>query len=109
RSEVDPLLDRFAAVIHQHYPAAVITIEGFTDPAGPPEYNKQLAERRAQAVAKELVSRGIPESQIRTVGYGEERPVVPNAAGAQPGAELNRRVVFVIETPATGTNPTAGR
>ena len=109
RNDVDPLLDRFAAVIHQHYPSAMITIEGFTDPAGPDEYNRQLSQRRAEAVRAELVSRGIPETQIRAVGYGKDRPVVPDAAGSRPGAELNRRVVFVIETPATGANPTAAR
>jgi outer membrane protein OmpA-like peptidoglycan-associated protein len=37
---------------------------------------------------------------VKSVGYGEDRQVVPNAAKDQPGAELNRRVVFVIESPA---------
>ena len=99
RSDATPVLDRFAELIQRHYPAATITVEGFTDPAGPTEYNRQLAQRRADAVRQELVSRGLPETQLRAVGYGEERPVVPNAAGSAFGAELNRRVVFVIETP----------
>ena len=100
RDDADPMLDRFADLIQRHYPAATITVEGFTDPAGPETYNRQLAQRRAEAVRQELVSRGLPETQLRAVGYGEERQVVPNAAGSAYGAELNRRVVFVIETPA---------
>jgi outer membrane protein OmpA-like peptidoglycan-associated protein len=39
-------------------------------------------------------------SALRTVGYGESRLVRPGAQGTANGAELNRRVTFVIETPA---------
>ena len=37
---------------------------------------------------------------LRTVGYGKARLVRPGAQGTADGAELNRRVTFVIETPA---------
>ncbi len=100
--EAAPVLDRFAQLIQRHYPDATITVEGFTDPAGPAEYNRRLAQTRAETVRAALVARGLLETQLRAVGYGAERLVVPNAAGNQFGAELNRRVVFVIETP-TGT------
>ena len=39
---------------------------------------------------------------IQTVGYGKTR-LVRNAQKDEPGAELNRRVTFVIETPASAT------
>ena len=106
RAEAAAVLDRFASLIQTHYPAATITVEGFTDPAGPAEYNRRLAQRRAEAVREELVARGLPETQLRAVGYGADRLVVPNAAGSEFGAELNRRVVFVIETPAQQTAQT---
>jgi peptidoglycan-associated lipoprotein len=102
RSEAGPVLDRFAQLVLKHYSDATITVEGFTDPSGSQAYNRQLAEKRAQAVRDALVSRGIPATQLRAVGYGAERLVVPDAAGNEFGAELNRRVVFVIETPAGG-------
>ncbi len=101
RPEAEQVLDRFSQLVQRHYPDAMITVEGFTDPAGPAEYNRQLAQRRAQAVREALVARGLPSTQLRAVGYGEDRLVVPNAAGSAYGAELNRRVVFVIETPAS--------
>ena len=45
-----------------------------------------------------ITSKGIDESLVSTVGYGETR-LISKAKRDMPGAELNRRVVFVIETP----------
>lgn len=98
REEASPLLDRFTQIVQRHYRDAMITVEGFADPSGDAAYNLRLAQNRADAVREELVQRGLPETQLRAVGYGEERQVVPGAAGNAFGAELNRRVVFVIET-----------
>jgi len=97
--DVRPALDRFADLVQRHYNGAMITVEGFADPAGPTEYNRRLSHQRAESVREYLVARGLAETQVKAVGYGEERPVVPGAAGTASGAELNRRVVFVVETP----------
>ena len=93
-------LDRFAEIVTKHYTGATVTVEGFADPAGSRAYNQRLSTKRADAVREYLVSRNIT-AQVRTVGYGEDRLVVPDAAKDEPGAELNRRVVFVIESPST--------
>ena len=93
-----PSLDRFAHVVQQYYPGSKVTIEGFADPAGSTRYNMNLSARRAAAVRTYLVSQGLTGTELNTVGYGETRLVVPGASHDQPGAELNRRVVFVIET-----------
>lgn len=93
------ILDRFAGVAREHYPAARITVEGFTDPAGSAAYNQRLGMRRAQAVREALVRGGIPSEQVVAVSYGEsaERLVAPGTQG--PGTEgwENRRVVLVID------------
>lgn len=94
-------LEAFASVVNQHYTGAIVTVEGFTDPAGTTAYNRTLAQRRAEAVRDRLIEVGI-QAQVRPVGYGEDRLVVPGAEKDDPGAELNRRVVFVIETPSQG-------
>jgi peptidoglycan-associated lipoprotein len=91
-------LDRFASVAAKYYPGSNVTVEGFADPAGSVEYNLALSQRRADAVRSYITSRGLDASLVNTVGYGESR-LVRNASRDQPGAELNRRVVFVIETP----------
>lgn len=93
-----PALDRFAAVVDKYYPAAVVTVEGFADPAGSAAYNKRLSERRAQNVAQYLTDQGgLDDSGIRVAAYGEERLVVPGAQGPGRAGLENRRVAFVIE------------
>jgi outer membrane protein OmpA-like peptidoglycan-associated protein len=95
-----PQLERFARVAQRYYPGAMITVEGFADPAGSDRYNLALSRRRADNVGQTLTSLGVPSTQLRTVGYGETRLVAPGATHNEPGAERNRRVVFVIETGA---------
>jgi outer membrane protein OmpA-like peptidoglycan-associated protein len=92
-------LDRFASVAQRHYPGAKVTVEGFADPAGSVEYNLALSQRRADAVRDYINGKGLDPSLVSSVGYGKSRLVNANASRDMPGAELNRRVVFVIETP----------
>ena len=100
RTEDSAALDRFADVVSKHYTGAKVTVEGFADPAGSQRYNLDLSQRRADAVKAYVASKGLDASLLNAVGYGENRQVNSGAWGDQPGADLNRRVVFVIETPA---------
>lgn len=106
RDQDRPALDRFAKIAQKYYPGSVITVEGFADPAGSKSYNDKLSERRAEAVKAYLQSQGLTD-EVRSVGYGKSRLVVPGAQKDMPGAEQNRRVVFVIETSGQTTNQTA--
>ena len=93
-------LGQVAEVIRRAYPTALVTIEGFADPAGSRDYNVRLSRRRAEAVKAVMVSRyNLPAAQFRTIGYGEqfERQVAPGARRDDPGAEENRRVTFTID------------
>jgi peptidoglycan-associated lipoprotein len=94
-----PALDRFAGVVQKHYPGAKVTVEGFADPAGSISYNITLSQRRADAVRGYISSRGVDGALVSAIGYGKTRLVARGAERDMPGAELNRRVVFVIETP----------
>jgi peptidoglycan-associated lipoprotein len=71
-----------------------IRIEGNTDPRGTNEYNMALGERRALAAKKDLLKRGIPEANMTTVSYGEERILVHGSDEASWAQ--NRRDDFVI-------------
>jgi peptidoglycan-associated lipoprotein len=95
-----PVLDRFANVVQEYYPNAVVTVEGFADPAGSRAYNDQLGMRRAEAVRDYLTSNGtISNASFRTVSYGEatNRQVVPGAKGPGDAGVQNRRVALVID------------
>ena len=50
-----------------------------------------------------LVTKGLDGTLLKTVGYGKTRLVKAGAKGDAPGAELNRRVTFVVDAPAEAT------
>lgn len=91
-------LERFSTIANKYYPGATITVEGFADPAGSQVYNQRLSLARAENVKRELATKGMDASLIRTMGFGSLRQVVQGAQKDDPGAERNRRVVFVIES-----------
>ncbi|GAC1515852.1 MAG: hypothetical protein NVS1B4_08070 [Gemmatimonadaceae bacterium] len=94
------VLGQISDVIRRVYPTALVTIEGFADPAGTQSYNLALSQRRAEAVKRVMVERfGLPDRQFKTVGYGKqpERQVTPGARRDAPGADQNRRVTFTID------------
>lgn len=74
-------------------PGVTVTIEGHCDERGTPEYNIALGERRAKAVAQYLQNLGVSSSQVTTVSYGEEKPLI-NASNNDAYAQ-NRRGVLV--------------
>ena len=51
-------------------------VSGHTDSSGKPEYNKELSQKRAAVIVKELVARGVPAGEITAVGMGSDKPVV---------------------------------
>lgn len=71
-------------------------IEGHADEQGTREYNVALGARRANAVRDYLVSRGVPDSRIRTISYGKERPVA--VCSEESCYTQNRRAVTVISS-----------
>lgn len=102
RDEDRAALDRFVQVVNKYYAGSVLTIEGHADPAGSRAYNATLSKRRAESVAAYLAQAGLTGVEVRTVGYGEDRQVVKGAQKDDPGAQTNRRVVFVVESAGAG-------
>jgi outer membrane protein OmpA-like peptidoglycan-associated protein len=98
RAEDVPALDRFAKIVQNYYQGSKITVEGFADPAGTSTYNRSLSMRRAESVRAHLTTAGLSPDLIDAIGYGETRLVVAGAERDDPGAEKNRRVVFVVES-----------
>lgn len=71
-----------------------VTVEGHCDERGTASYNIALGERRAKSVRDFLVDLGISANRLKTISYGEERPLAigPNEASWAK----NRRAQFVI-------------
>lgn len=88
------LLDSVASVLNAHPEIARIRVEGHTDDRGSAGYNKDLSQRRAEAVRQYLLGREVATERLEAVGYGEERPVASNATSR--GRATNRRVEFTI-------------
>lgn len=86
-------LNRVAGVMSQ-YPNTLVRVEGHTDSKGSTDYNMDLSRRRAMAVRDLLVQRGIADSRLDMVGYGEGMPVATNDTEA--GRQKNRRVEIKI-------------
>ncbi len=81
-------------------PLAKIRVAGYTSASGTPDYNQKLSERRAKAVEEYLISEGvITRDRLSTIGYGETRPAVHEAAPKEiysDAAKANMRVLFEI-------------
>lgn len=75
-------------------PEFTALIEGHADEQGTREYNLALGARRAAAVREYLVSQGVPDSRLRTISYGKERPI--QICSTEACYSQNRRAVTVI-------------
>ena len=97
RPDAEPALMR-AAELLKSYPQAQVSIGGHTDAKGDDAYNEALSLRRARAVADRL--QGAAGGTLRTEGFGERRPVAPNArpdgSDDPDGRQKNRRVEIRI-------------
>ena len=90
-----PKLDEIASYLTSN-PGTGVVIEGNCDSRGSDEYNRALGERRALAAKEYLRGKGIDESRIRTISYGEERPAVQG--DDEESRSKNRRDEFVAVT-----------
>lgn len=72
----------------------LLEIQGHTDNVGRPAGNRALSDRRAAAVKKYLVGKGVASDRLTSKGYGDEKPIAPNTT--RPGRAKNRRVEFVV-------------
>jgi outer membrane protein OmpA-like peptidoglycan-associated protein len=88
---------RLDVVIHaaKQNPSRSLTIAGFTDDTGRAETNRELSQRRANAVKAYLESQGIAASRIFSEGRGESNPVASN--DTTEGRAENRRVEITLE------------
>ena len=93
RPDALKILDEAVAKL-QANPNINVTIEGHADSVGTQQYNLALGDRRANSARDYLVMRGISAQRLRTVSFGEDRPIDTNETAA--GRARNRRAHLVI-------------
>jgi outer membrane protein OmpA-like peptidoglycan-associated protein len=81
-----PTLDAVAAILHSDHTLR-IEIGAHSDGRGSQQYNKELTQKRADAVRNHLMGNGIDAERLVAQGFGDERPI------SHPP---NRRIEFVI-------------
>jgi len=97
KPEARDILEQHADWLLEHKDYNLV-IEGHCDERGTTEYNLALGERRASATQKYLTDLGVDETRLKTISYGEERPLDPRHN--EEAWAKNRRAHFVLKKSA---------
>ena len=92
-SSTKAALDDVASIMGKNS-SVRIEIQGHCDDRGTTGYNMGLGSRRATAVKRYLRRKGVDESRLKTVSYGEERPLA--SGGYESAWSQNRRAEFRV-------------
>lgn len=90
----EALLDAVRRLLAEHPEIRKLRVEGHTDDTGDPSFNEDLSRRRAAAVVRWLVDRGVEGTRLVSEGFGSARPIASNLT--EEGRLENRRVAFTI-------------
>ncbi len=93
KDDMHPVLDEIYSFLKNHNNVSV-EIGGHTNGLPSDEYCYWLSDRRADAVTKYLIEKGIPEDRISHKGYGKTQPIATNSTLA--GRKKNQRVEIKI-------------
>ena len=93
--DADPVIGSVADFLDEN-PERLVQVEAFTDSDGSRDYNLELSQSRADAVAMTLIRRGVDAERVRALGYGEGFPQASNASAS--GRQRNRRVEIIVSS-----------
>ena len=89
KSGAERSIEQIAAFLNEN-PERRVQVEGFTDSQGADDYNLELSQSRADAVAMAIIQRGIDAQRVRALGYGEGYPGGQQCQRRQPPAQPSR-------------------
>ena len=85
---------------------AIFLVAGHTDSVGSEEYNYELGRRRAESVARYLITqKNIDPLRLATVSYGKSNPATDN--NTPQGRAMNRRVEIMVYRDGVVSTPSA--
>lgn len=87
-------MDSFMEALEMVNQGKMVLVEGHTDDLGSSEYNLNLSIKRVEKIRQLMLQAGADDRLISLVGYGEEKPLVPNTNNQN--REINRRIEFKI-------------
>jgi outer membrane protein OmpA-like peptidoglycan-associated protein len=87
-------LDKVVTLLNNN-PSYIVEIEGHADQTGDVCKNLILSEKRAKAVEKYLLSKGLSSNRIKVKGFGAAQPKDENKT--KVGRAVNRRVSFLFK------------
>jgi outer membrane protein OmpA-like peptidoglycan-associated protein len=80
----------YLVVILKRYNATSLQIGGHADDVGDEIANREISQQRANSVKNYLISKGIPESRLIAIGFGNGKPIASSQTAS--GRAKNRRV-----------------
>ncbi len=98
KPESFPVLDSVVGLM-ERYPTMAIEVSGHTDSKGGTEYNRKLSDARAKAFVDYVAAKGIDATRMKSIGYGESRPLEPNTINGKDnpeGRKKNRRTEIKV-------------
>jgi peptidoglycan-associated lipoprotein len=97
RPDAEPTLNRLADVLRQN-PGVRIQLGSHTDCRGNDDYNRDLAQKRAESAVNYLIAKGIEASRLSALGYGESQPAADCACArcTEADHQANRRTTFKV-------------
>jgi type IX secretion system PorP/SprF family membrane protein len=87
------VLDMVSKLLKEN-PTMKLEVSGHTDDVGTKTVNEALSQKRAEAVSKYLILKGIQKERLNAKGYGSVKPVAENSSAE--GRTQNRRVEFTV-------------
>ena len=87
------ILNLMASMLKE-YPQMIVEVAGYSDNVGDANKNLELSKKRAESVKAYLIGKGAKESQLKSIGYGEAKPIASN--DTEEGRKQNRRVMFTV-------------
>lgn len=92
KAESSAALEHVAAYLADKTYITLMRVEVHSDSTGNADDNQTLTEKRALAIARALVAKGVDCKRLIPVGFGDTKPVAPN--DTPDGRAQNRRTVF---------------